>query len=247
MHILYQHQTLILSRKHKKRCQIVKNRIDFPCMKAWLVLDRIYELIRRRRWRIVSFPRKSNRSCFSRLRNLIHPPRVPVLVGVGSKEGNRAARKQETKKKKKKKTKKTRKKRKGIGWKVQPGFLEGNASVNDALVHKSSTVNRKTGWAVNRKHVAPPKPHATSIDITISRQRAPPANLSFRLCSELCSESDVYNVHVLAPITIFAQQFAFVCPQSFWEQLFIRSWRCFVVIFLLFFFFFFSFVGFLFT
>ena len=41
--------------------------------------------------------------------------------------------------------KETRKKRKGIGWKVQPGFLEGNALVNGVLAHKSSTVNRKTG------------------------------------------------------------------------------------------------------
>ena len=125
----------------------------FPSTKHVLIVSRIYEAIGRRGWSIVPSTRESNRSRFSRSRNPIHPPSMRVCRRW-IKRGKRGGRKREREKKKKEEEGKKGKKegKRGL-WKVQPGFLEGNAPVNRVPAHKSSTINRRTGWAVNRKHV----------------------------------------------------------------------------------------------
>lgn len=69
-----------------------------------------------------------------------------MFVGVGSKEGSAEEENEKGKRRKRKrKGKKGKKEGKRGLWKVQPGFLEGNAPVNRVPAHKSSTINRRTG------------------------------------------------------------------------------------------------------
>lgn len=83
-----------------------------------------------------------------------------------------------------KKMKKKKRRRKRGRWKVKPGFLEGNAPVNPA--HKSSTINRVTGWAVNRKHVLRQSPTQQRPSTSLFHANATGQFLFFRLCGRFC-------------------------------------------------------------
>lgn len=116
-------------------------------------------------------------------------------------------------------------------WKVKPGFLEGNAPVNPA--HKSSTINRVTGWAVNRKHVlrqSPTQRPSTSLFHANARH--------WRIFSFDCAPVlRFYTTPFVFNALRTLLRFAIECPfQSNFSRIRV-SWRCFIFFFFLSFFF----------
>lgn len=115
-------------------------------------------------------------------------------------------------------------------WKVKPGFLEGNAPVNPA--HKSSTINRVTGWAVNRKHVlrqSPTQRPSTSLFHANARH--------WRIFSFDCAPVlRFYTTPFVFNALRTLLRFAIECPfQSNFSRIRV-SWRCFIFFFFLSFF-----------
>ena len=209
------------ARISRTRCKSrKKNSIDSEAA----VLTRIYEPIRKWGW---------SRSDRSRSRISIAclsaPDQKREKRGGGGGEENEKLKKM---KRKKKEGGSRRRRRERGRWKVKPGFLEGNAPVNPA--HKSSTINRVTGWAVNRKHVlrqSPTQRPSTSLFHANARH--------WRIFSFDCAPVlRFYNTPFVFNALRTLPRSAIECPfQSNFSRIRV-SWQCFIFFFLFFFFFF---------